>query len=205
MSTKSYKTSNIDTIAATNSQLSWSRKGRSSELPGGNAKRVTIDHDIDEFGHARLGGVADKLADLIRKQTGFDCRSVRLGHIQRGGSPSAFDRVLATRYGIVAVEFVRLVNSAKWPRLQGMKLSPFRCPKSPSQPRQWIRNCIRQPRYFLGKKLLLPSSFWLLRCRCVGQDAQLTKGSSSMSVIRRRPTWRLGKSGRHTVAPPATP
>jgi ATP-dependent phosphofructokinase / diphosphate-dependent phosphofructokinase len=58
----------------------------------------------DEFGHAKLGGVANILAREIEKRTGYETRAVVLGHIQRGGSPSAFDRVLATRYGLGAVD-----------------------------------------------------------------------------------------------------
>ncbi len=97
-------------------------EGTKLRFGGGDAKPVTIDNEIDEFGHARLGGVADRIADTIRKQTGFDVRSVRLGHIQRGGSPTAYDRVLATRYGIVAVELIRLEEFGKMAALQGMKV-----------------------------------------------------------------------------------
>ena len=60
----------------------------------------------DEFGHAKLGGIANILAREIEKRTGFETRAVVLGHIQRGGSPSAFDRVLATRYGLGAIDMV---------------------------------------------------------------------------------------------------
>src|SRR5256714_6721057 len=56
--------------------------------------------ETDEFGHARLGGIANTLALELEKRTGFETRTVVLGHIQRGGSPTAFDRVLATRYGL---------------------------------------------------------------------------------------------------------
>jgi phosphofructokinase-like protein len=60
----------------------------------------------DEFGHEKLGGIGNVLAQEIEKRTGFETRSVVLGHIQRGGSPSAFDRVLATRYGSGAIDMV---------------------------------------------------------------------------------------------------
>ena len=53
-----------------------------------------------------MGGIANILAREIEKRTGFDTRAVVLGHIQRGGSPSAFDRVLATRYGLGAIDMV---------------------------------------------------------------------------------------------------
>jgi 6-phosphofructokinase 1 len=58
----------------------------------------------DEFGHVRLGGIGNVLAREIEHRTGFETRAVVLGHIQRGGSPSAFDRVLANRYGIGALD-----------------------------------------------------------------------------------------------------
>jgi 6-phosphofructokinase 1 len=74
-------------------------------LAGGGAP-VIQDMGKDEFGHAKLGGIANTLAKEIEKRTGFETRAVVLGHIQRGGSPSAFDRVLATRYGLGAIDMV---------------------------------------------------------------------------------------------------
>jgi ATP-dependent phosphofructokinase / diphosphate-dependent phosphofructokinase len=65
---------------------------------------VIADMGKDEFGHAKLGGIANILAREIEKRTGYETRAVVLGHIQRGGSPSAFDRVLATRYGLGAID-----------------------------------------------------------------------------------------------------
>ncbi len=67
---------------------------------------VTKDQQLDQFGHVLLGGIGERLAKLIEKQTGFETRSTVLGHIQRGGSPTAFDRVLGTRYGIKAVDLI---------------------------------------------------------------------------------------------------
>ena len=60
----------------------------------------------DQFGHARLGGIGGWLADEIERRTGFEARATTLGHIQRGGTPTAFDRVLATRFGVEAVTAV---------------------------------------------------------------------------------------------------
>jgi len=59
--------------------------------------------DLDAFGHVRLGGVGQLLAEEIEKRTGKEARCTVLGHIQRGGTPTAFDRVLATRFGLHAV------------------------------------------------------------------------------------------------------
>jgi 6-phosphofructokinase 1 len=62
--------------------------------------------EVDEFGHVRLGGIGEVLAREIRQRTGFDTRVTVLGHVQRGGTPTAFDRVLATRFGIAAIAAV---------------------------------------------------------------------------------------------------
>jgi 6-phosphofructokinase 1 len=72
----------------------------------GKGAPVLQDMGKDEFGHAKLGGVANILAREIEKRTSYETRAVVLGHIQRGGSPSAFDRVLATRYGLGAIDMV---------------------------------------------------------------------------------------------------
>ncbi|MBU6316987.1 MAG: ATP-dependent 6-phosphofructokinase [Acidobacteria bacterium] len=78
---------------------------------GAEPKAGTIparDKVYDQFGHVRLGGVADTIAHAIEERTGFETRMVLLGHIQRGGTPTAFDRVLSTRYGIAAIDAVHL-------------------------------------------------------------------------------------------------
>ena len=62
--------------------------------------------EIDQFGHERLGGIANSVAEQIEALTGFETRVTILGHIQRGGTPTAFDRVLATRFGIAAIDAV---------------------------------------------------------------------------------------------------
>ncbi|HET7207757.1 MAG TPA: 6-phosphofructokinase [Terriglobales bacterium] len=78
--------------------------------------------NVDEFGHTRLGGVGNALAQEIEKRTGYETRSVVLGHIQRGGSPSAFDRVLATRYGLGAIDMVHHGEFGKMAALRGNKI-----------------------------------------------------------------------------------
>jgi ATP-dependent phosphofructokinase / diphosphate-dependent phosphofructokinase len=64
------------------------------------------DRQYDQYGHVRLGGISNLIADKIGERTGFDTRVVMLGHVQRGGTPTAFDRVLATRFGIAAIDLV---------------------------------------------------------------------------------------------------
>jgi len=60
--------------------------------------------DVDEFGHPRLGGIGARLEQEIEKRTGYETRATVLGHVQRGGTPTAFDRVLATRLGLAAID-----------------------------------------------------------------------------------------------------
>lgn len=77
---------------------------------------------VDEFGHVRLGGIAKQLAKYIEEQTGLETRYVVLGHLQRGGAPSAFDRVLATRFGIAAAELVLEKDFGKMVALRGTEV-----------------------------------------------------------------------------------
>src|SRR5207244_3384442 len=79
---------------------------------------ITNVGDYDEFGHVRLGGVGDVVAKIIEQQTKIETRCVILGHLQRGGAPSASDRVLATRYGIKAAE---LVIEGKWGQMASLR------------------------------------------------------------------------------------
>lgn len=83
---------------------------------------MTSGAKADAFGHVRLGGIGQFLADQIEKRTGMETRYVVLGHLARGGTPSAFDRYFGTRLGLAAIE---LVKQAKWGHmlsLQGTQL-----------------------------------------------------------------------------------
>jgi ATP-dependent phosphofructokinase / diphosphate-dependent phosphofructokinase len=62
--------------------------------------------EVDSFGHVRLGGIGQLLAEQIEDRTGYETRVTILGHVQRGGTPTAFDRVLATRFGVAAIDAV---------------------------------------------------------------------------------------------------
>ncbi|MEK6711693.1 MAG: ATP-dependent 6-phosphofructokinase [Nitrospinota bacterium] len=79
--------------------------------PKGFDKFITRSKEVDEFGHVQLGGVGEWLAQEIHKRLGKETRAVILGHIQRGGSPVPFDRVLATRLGVRAAE---LAHEGVW-------------------------------------------------------------------------------------------
>jgi phosphofructokinase-like protein len=79
---------------------------------------VLADRGVDAFGHARLGGIGDWLGDQIEQRTGKEARTTVLGHIQRGGTPSAFDRVLATRFGLHAVD---AIADGDWGRMVALR------------------------------------------------------------------------------------
>jgi len=83
---------------------------------------VLQEQKLDEFGHVRLGGIGDSLAKEIEKRTGYETRVTVLGHIQRGGSPTAFDRVLGTRFGVKAVELVTAGKFGRMVALSGNKI-----------------------------------------------------------------------------------
>ncbi len=83
---------------------------------GSRESKVT--EKLDEFGHVRLGGIGQQIAELIERKTGYETRSTVLGHIQRGGTPTAFDRVLATRFGVHAAD---MVARQEWGRMAALR------------------------------------------------------------------------------------
>jgi 6-phosphofructokinase 1 len=76
----------------------------------------------DEFGHARLGGIGVELAREIETATGYETRATILGHVQRGGTPTAYDRVLATRFGVAAMEAVAAGRDGQMVALRGPEI-----------------------------------------------------------------------------------
>ena len=84
---------------------------------------VTESAKLDEFGHVRLGGIGNVLAAEIEARTGFETRAVILGHTQRGGSPTAFDRMLATRYGVGAIDLVHKAGFGRMVALKGNEIT----------------------------------------------------------------------------------
>jgi 6-phosphofructokinase 1 len=87
------------------------------------AGQMMLQHqDRDEFGHVRLGGIGQWLAGELERRTGHEARTVVLGHIQRGGTPTAFDRVLATRFGLHAVDAVRDADWGTMVALRGTEI-----------------------------------------------------------------------------------
>ena len=74
---------------------------------------------VDEFGHVHLGGIGQRLAEEIEERTGYEARTTALGHVIRGGSPSAYDRVIATRFGVEAIDAVHEGDFGKMVALRG--------------------------------------------------------------------------------------
>jgi phosphofructokinase-like protein len=89
-----------------------------SESDKQESKIVTQDEKLDSFGHVRLGGISNILSEIIEKKTGIETRATILGYVQRGGSPTAFDRVLGTRFGVHAVE---MIKDGKFGRMAALK------------------------------------------------------------------------------------
>jgi ATP-dependent phosphofructokinase / diphosphate-dependent phosphofructokinase len=90
-------------------------------VPKGGAV-TTKSGEVDDFGHVALGGVANWLKKEIQARTGYETRSSILGHIQRGGTPSAEDRLLATRFGVKAVHLASIGNFGMMVTLRGNRI-----------------------------------------------------------------------------------
>ncbi|WP_426506587.1 6-phosphofructokinase [Dactylosporangium sp. McL0621] len=84
-----------------------------------DGQMVLHNQELDSFGHVRLGGIGQWLAEQLESKTGKEARTVVLGHIQRGGTPTAFDRVLATRFGLHAIDAVHESDFGKMVALRG--------------------------------------------------------------------------------------
>jgi 6-phosphofructokinase len=76
------------------------------------------EYERDEYGWPKLGGISNMIAEQIEQRTGFETRVTILGHVQRGGSPTAFDRVLATRFGVAAID---LASGGGWGRMVALR------------------------------------------------------------------------------------
>ncbi|MDE2781946.1 MAG: 6-phosphofructokinase, partial [Gemmatimonadota bacterium] len=84
--------------------------------------QVTQDDQVDEFGHVRLGGIGEVVGAEIERRAGIETRVTILGYIQRGGSPTPYDRVLATRYGVTAADLVHDGDFGKMVALKGSRI-----------------------------------------------------------------------------------
>jgi 6-phosphofructokinase 1 len=79
---------------------------------------------IDAFGFKRLGGVAYQIAPVLEERTGFETRVTVLGHLQRGGTPTAFDRVLGTRFGVTAADLAARGETGVMVAARGTEMVP---------------------------------------------------------------------------------
>lgn len=98
-------------------------EGARIRLDGDKAARL-VDRGLDEFGRPRLGGIGQVVADELERRLKIDTRVSVLGHVQRGGTPTAFDRVLATRYGVAAADFVKEERFGFMTALRGRSIEP---------------------------------------------------------------------------------
>ncbi len=111
---------------------------------------VTKDQKLDQFGHVHLGGIGEVIAAEIEKRTGFETRVTVLGHIQRGGSPTAFDRVLGTRYGVKAVDLVEERKFGTMVCLKGNKITSIPLGKAMTKLKYVNPELIRTAEIFYG-------------------------------------------------------
>jgi 6-phosphofructokinase 1 len=88
--------------------------------PAQGTVEVARDNSFDEFGHPRLGGIGYALEREIKQRTGYETRATVLGHVQRGGTPTAFDRVLATRLGLAAID---AAHAGAWGMMAALRAS----------------------------------------------------------------------------------
>jgi phosphofructokinase-like protein len=91
-------------------------------VPREGGEMTLVSGEKDSFGHVRLGGIGDRLAHEIEARTGKEARAVVLGHVQRGGTPTAFDRWLATRFGLNAIDAVAEGDYGKMMALRGTNI-----------------------------------------------------------------------------------
>lgn len=89
-----------------------------------SGQSISSDQRVDEFGHVRLGGIGHVLGAMIESTIHYETRVTVLGHVQRGGTPTAFDRVLGTRFGVKAVELVLQKQFGKMVSLKGNAIVP---------------------------------------------------------------------------------
>lgn len=89
---------------------------------GGEDEYVVSEGGRDEFGHVKLGGIGQLVANAVEEATSYETRVTVLGHLQRGGTPTAFDRVLGTRFGIAAIDLVHANDFGKMVSLQGNEI-----------------------------------------------------------------------------------
>ncbi len=167
--------------------------------------------ELDAFGHVRLGGIGTRLAEQIEARTGYETRVTTLGHVQRGGTPTAFDRVLATRFGVAAIDAVHDEAWGRWWRCRPATSCGCRSRRRSASSSWWTPSSTASPRCSSSS-----GAGWVRQQR--GQVAVVaahdgpscSKPSPSRTVVglavdeeadracsrRRRVRWRSTPSGR---------
>lgn len=105
---------------------------------------------VDAFGFARLGGISQVVADSLERLTGYECRAMTLGYLQRGGTPTAFDRILATRFGIKAGELALEGQSGLMVALRGDEVVAVDLEDACSEPRNLDPARYREAAWFFA-------------------------------------------------------
>ena len=113
-------------------------------------EELTQDSSLDEFGHVKLGGVGEYLAREIQDRTGYETRQVVLGHLQRGGEPSALDRYLGLRFGLHAVELVKKEDFGKMVSLRGNDIVSVSLEEATAETRTVPLELYEEARVFFG-------------------------------------------------------
>jgi 6-phosphofructokinase 1 len=116
----------------------------------GETRMVARGEGVDQFGHVRLGGVGDQLAHEIEERTGYETRVTVLGHVQRGGSPTPRDRILATRFGLCAADLVHERRFGLMAALRGDEIVPVPLAEAVTQPKLVPRELYDVARAFFG-------------------------------------------------------
>ncbi len=98
-------------------------EGANLAFANGEVRQVRVNEETDEYGYERLGGIGSALATELERATGYEARTVVLGHVQRGGTPTAHDRILATRYGAEAYELAREGRFGRMVALHGNEVT----------------------------------------------------------------------------------
>ena len=137
---------------------------------------------MDAFGHVRLGGVGQQLAEEVERRTGKESRAVVLGHVQRGGTPTAFDRVLATRFGLAAIDAVQAGAFGQMVALRGTDIVRVPLSEATAELKTVAAGAVRG-----GRGLL----------RVTGR---VGRGAGRGLQRRRHTTWKGGMGGRTHLA-----
>jgi len=119
--------------------------------PKSTESLITKTDEKDDFGHVRLGGIGHFLAKEIEERMNVETRVTVLGHVQRGGTPTAHDRVLATRFGVAAVELIKNGNFGKMVALQGDKIVPVDLKDAVSKSKTVDMNLYEIAKIFFGR------------------------------------------------------